>query len=150
MATVQQLLAEKGSQEVISIDRDKSVLDAAEQMNLHQIGALVVTDKEERVKGIFTERDVLRRVVVKQQDPAATHVGDVMTTEIACCRMDTTIEEARAAMKTKRIRHLPVVGKDMRLEGIISIGDLNAHDTNSQEVTIQYLHDCLLQDESGL
>ena len=64
-----------------------------------------------------------------------------MTTEIACCRMDTTIDEARAAMKTKRIRHLPVVGKDMHLEGIISIGDLNAHDTSNQEVTIQYLHE---------
>lgn len=141
MATVQQLLAVKGSQEIFSIDQSQSVLDAAKQMNLHQVGALVITDEQERVKGIFTERDVLRRVVVEQQNPASTHVGDVMTTEIACCKMDTTIEEARTVMKNKRIRHLPVVGSDMRLEGMISIGDLNAYDTNNQEVTIQYLHE---------
>ena len=96
-----------------------------------------------RVKGIFTERDVLSRVVSEQKDPNAVHVSDVMTTEIACCRTETSIEEAKTVMKNKRIRHLPVVGNDMQLKGMVSIGDLNAHHTNSQEVTIQYLHEYL-------
>lgn len=141
MATVKELLAVKGSGEVFSIRQENSVLEAAKQMNRHQVGALVVTDDGGRAKGIFTERDVLQRIVAEQRDPAATRVDQVMTQEIACCRIDTTVEEARSAMKNKRIRHLPVVGADMQLQGIISIGDLNAYHTNNQEVTIQYLHE---------
>ena len=143
MATVQDLLREKGSTTVYSIDKASSVLDAAKEMNIHKVGALVITDDDKRVLGIFTERDVLQRVVAVQLDPAKVLVGDVMTKEIACCRIDTVIEEAKSVMKTKRIRHLPVVGNDMLLEGMISIGDLNAYHTNSQEVTIQYLHEYL-------
>jgi len=141
MATVQQLLTAKGSQEVFTINQESSVVNAAKQMNEHQIGALVVTDDGDRVKGIFTERDVLQRVVAAQLDPASTRVDQVMTQEIACCRTDTTIEEARSIIKNKRIRHLPVVGQNMQLQGMISIGDLNAYHTNNQAVAIQYLHE---------
>ncbi len=141
MATVNELLAAKGSDEVFSISKESSVLDAAKQMNLHQVGALVVTDDQGRATGIFTERDMLRRIVAEQRDPAATPVGTVMTTEIAFCRGTTSIEEAKTIMKNKRIRHLPIVGPEMKLQGIISIGDLNAYHTNNQEVTIQYLHE---------
>lgn len=142
MATVQDLLAAKGSDEVISISKDATVLDAAKLMNTHKIGALVVTN-DGRVHGIFTERDVLRRVVAEKRDPDKTTIADVMTSEIACCRPETSIDEARTVMKNKRIRHLPVVGDDMQLHGMISIGDLNAHYANSQEVTIQFLHEYL-------
>ncbi len=142
MATVQALLAIKGSDQVFTIGQDASVLDAARLMNQHMIGALVIVDQG-RVKGIITERDVLQRVVAEQRDPGATRVEAVMTQQIACCRTDTTIDEAKSIMKNKRIRHLPVVGQDMQLHGMISIGDLNAYHANSQEVTIQYLHEYL-------
>ena len=142
MSTVKELLAAKESDEVISISKDASVLEAAKLMNTHKIGALVVIN-DGRVNGIFTERDMLRLVVAEKRNPDTTPVADVMTSEIACCRQETSIDEARTVMKNKRIRHLPVVGDDMQLHGMISIGDLNAYYANSQEVTIHFLHEYL-------
>ena len=141
MATVRDILSEKGTQ-IFSIHTAATVLDAAQLMNRHKIGALVVIERE-KLAGIFTERDVLRRVVGEQRDPGNTPITDVMTTEVACCRLDTSIEEARSVMKNRRIRHLPVVDDQMRLEGIVSIGDLNAFHHNAQEVTIRFLHEYL-------
>ena len=92
---------------------------------------------------MFTERDVLRRVVGERRDPATTLVAEVMTTDVFCCTPETTLEEARGAMKNRRIRHLPLVDGDRRVMGIVSIGDLNAYHVNSQEKTIHLLHEYL-------
>jgi CBS domain-containing protein len=92
---------------------------------------------------MFTERDVLRRVVGEHRDPLGTTVVEVMTTEVYFCTPATSIEEARTAMKDHRIRHLPVVNEQGRLLGLISIGDLNAHLATSQEQTIYLLHEYL-------
>src|SRR5258708_31573325 len=83
MATVQDLLASKGSQ-VRSIGPQASVLDAAVLMNEHKIGCLVVVEGE-RVVGMFSERDVLRRGVGAPRDPAAAGVGDVGPPGVICC-----------------------------------------------------------------
>ncbi len=141
MASVNEILAEKGAQ-VVSIKSGATVLMAAKLMNEHKIGALVVLDQD-KLAGIFTERDVLRRIVAEQRDPAATPVSEVMTAQVACCGPDTTIDEARSVMKNRRIRHLPVVDGQMRLEGMVSIGDLNAYHANTQEMTIRFLHEYL-------
>ena len=141
MGTVREILARKGSQ-VWSVGKEASVLDAALLMNEHRIGALVVLE-EGRVAGMFTERDVLRRVVAEQRDPARTRVGEIMTDEVICGTLETSIEEARGAMKNRRIRHLPLVDGDRRLLGLISIGDLNAHEATSQEQTIHLLQEYL-------
>ncbi len=141
MPTVREILARKGSQ-VFTIDPGANVLEAAQLMNEHKIGALVVID-DDRVVGMFTERDVLRRVVAEQRDPAKTAVGELMTTEVFCCTPETTIEEARGTMKNRRIRHLPMVDADRRLLGLISIGDLNAYEASSQEQTIYLLQEYL-------
>jgi CBS domain-containing protein len=111
-------------------------------MNDHKVGAVVVAD-EGRLVGMFTERDVLRRVVGERRDPVTTLVGAVMTSEVVCCTPETSIEEARGAMKNRRIRHLPVVDGEGHLMGMISIGDLNAYHVNSQEQTIHLLHEYL-------
>ena len=107
MSNVKDILHNKGD-EVISIGKSATVMEAALLMNKHKIGALVVLD-EDKLNGIFTERDVLRRVVVEKKDPEKTKVTEVMTTDVACCRPQTSIEEARTVMKNHRIRHLPVV-----------------------------------------
>jgi CBS-domain-containing membrane protein len=86
---------------------------------------------------------VLRRVVAERRDPMVTTVAQVMTTEVLCCTLETTVEEARGVMKNRRIRHLPVVDADNRLRGLISIGDLNAHQATAQEQTIHLLHEYL-------
>lgn len=111
-------------------------------MDQHAVGALLVTDGG-RLCGIFTERDVLRRVVAAERNPAATYVRDVMTTNMACAAPNTSVDDARSIFKAHRIRHLPIVGADGELIGVISIGDLNAHLANDREVTLHFLNEYL-------
>ncbi len=137
MSTIKDILAGKGTQ-VISIRQQATALEAAKLMNDQKIGALVVQEGG-RVIGMFTERDVLMRIVAEQRDPATVSVGQIMTRPVACCRPDTTVEEARAVMRNRRIRHLPVVDEQERLIGLVSIGDLNAWRLDGQEKTIYFL-----------
>ncbi len=137
MPTVQEVLATKGFQ-VHSVNVDATVLEATRLMNLHKIGALVVMH-DGHVVGVFTERDVLRRVVGAERLPQETIVGEVMTTDVICCPPETDLEEVSSVMQSKRIRHLPVCAEDGDLLGMISIGDLNAYHSNNQEATIHYL-----------
>jgi CBS domain-containing protein len=139
MATVRDILAAKGPH-VQSIGPDATVLDAALLMNEHKIGSLLVMTGG-RLAGIITERDLLVRVVGRRRDPADTPVREVMTAEVACCRPETELAEARGVMKNRRIRHLPVLDTDDRLLGLVSIGDLNAHLAQDQENTIHVLHE---------
>lgn len=139
MACVKDILAVKGSG-VLSIEPDASVLQAAQLMNHHKVGALVVIERNQ-VRGMFTERDILRRIVAEGRNPNDTLVRDVMTREIVVCRSETPIEEARAVMRTRRIRHLPVLDESARLAGLVSIGDLNAWEADCKELTIHFLHE---------
>jgi CBS domain-containing protein len=139
MPTVKEILARKGSQ-VLTVGTEATVLEAALLRNEHKIGSLVVV-REGQVVGMCTERDVLRRVVGEQREPGKTLVGEVMTSEVACCTPETKIEEARGAMKNRRIRHLPLVDDNGRLQGLISIGDLNAYEASNQEQTIYLLQE---------
>jgi CBS domain-containing protein len=142
MATVQQILTKKG-QQILTIGARATSLDAAQLMNQHKVGSLLVME-EESVVGIITERDLLERVLAGRRDPAETSVEDVMTAEVLCCQPHTSIEEARSVMKNRRVRHLPVVDDNGQLHGLISIGDLNAYEAYSQEQTIhvmtEYIH----------
>jgi CBS domain-containing protein len=137
MAKVQDILAVKGAH-VQSVGPDASVLDAALLMNEHKIGSLVVMDGG-HIVGIITERDLLQRVIAQSRDPGNTLVREVMTAELVCCLPGSELDEVRGVMKNRRIRHVPVVDGERRLLGMISIGDLNAHLTHDQEVTIHVL-----------
>jgi CBS domain-containing protein len=139
MATLKDILAGKDSK-VISVDPRATVMEAAVLMNLHRIGFLVVIDGERPV-GVFSERDILRRVVVARLDPGKTLVNEVMSTEMLVCNLTTSVEEARSVMKNRRIRHLPVVDGQDRLVGLVSIGDLNAYNSNTQEQTLHVLQE---------
>jgi len=118
-------------------------MEAVKIMSDRRIGSLVV-GRREKVVGIFTERDVLNRVVAKHLDPLKTIVKDVMTTPVACCQPTTKLAECRSVMTEKRIRHLPVV-KENRLLGMISSGDILALEFGEQQQTIEYLHEYLYQ-----
>ena len=139
MPRVGELLERKGPH-VWTTGPAATVLQAALMMNEHRIGSLVVVEGA-RVVGILTERDVLQRVVAGRRDPQTTRVADVMTTEVVCCSPETTVDEARGAMRDRRIRHLPVADADGRLLGLISIGDLNAQLQAAQEQTLFLLHE---------
>jgi len=139
MATVKDILLVKGPR-VLSIGPEATALDAARLMNQHKVGALLVMDGD-HIVGMFTERDILRRIVAEERPACTTRVDEVMTTEVVCCRLHTTIEEARGAMMNRRIRHLPVVDDAQALLGLISIGDLNAYEAHHHEVTIHFLEE---------
>ena len=142
MSTLSEILREKEGSPLLSIEHGASVLDAVHRMNDCSVGALIVNEVG-RMIGIFTERDVLRRVVGKQLDPATVCVGEVMTGRVICCTPATSIDEARELMRAQRIRHLPVLDSEGDVVGVISIGDLNAYQTTHQETTIHYLHEYL-------
>jgi len=137
MATVREILGKKGT-DVISVAPSETVVKAAQLMNERGIGGLVVTEGK-RLAGIFTERDILRRVVAQRRDPVTTKVADVMTAPVTACAPDTPVEEVAAMMTAKRIRHLPVVG-DKGLQGVITIGDVLAFQVSEQQATIDYMH----------
>lgn len=134
-------LLEKKGRDVATVDHKDSVLVAAQEMNKRRIGAVVVRDGD-KVVGIFTERDILNRVVAAGLSPASTMVGKVMTSPMAVCRRDTRLAECKSVMTQKRIRHLPVV-EEGTLYGLISIGDIMASEVADQQATIEYLHEYL-------
>ena len=147
MATVRDLLMHKGAQ-VFTVPDSMSVLEATQHMNEHKIGALLVLQTESgldggrpRLMGMFTERDVLRRVVAEARDPARSTVGEVMTTDVLTCSPDTSVDEAALLMKDQRVRHLPVFDHGGELCGLVSIGDINAYHVRDQEATIHTLHE---------
>lgn len=137
MATVRDILARKGS-DIISVAPGETALHAAQLMNDRGIGGLVVTDGG-RLAGIFTERDILRRVVAQGRDPATTRVTEVMTAPVIACSPDTSLDECAAMMTAKHIRHLPVVS-EKGLSGVITIGDVLAFQVREQQTTIEYMH----------
>ena len=141
MSTVQDIIAAKG-RKVWSVARDATVIEAVRLMTAQKIGAVVVLDDGQFV-GIFTERDLMRRVVAELRDPAQECVGDVMTVEMVTCHAAMSIEEARTVMRDQRVRHLPLTDIDGQLTGLVSIGDLNAHMLVDQEQTIGVLQDYL-------
>ena len=142
MPTAQDILA-KRHREVLIIGEDATVMEAAKIMSEQHVGSLVV-GRREKVVGIFTERDVLNRVVARHLDPLTTIIKDVMTTPVACCCPTTKLAECRNVMTAKRIRHLPVVD-DNRLLGMISSGDILALEFGEQQQTIEYLHEYLYE-----
>jgi CBS domain-containing protein len=140
MPTVRSILAEKERQIVHSVSPDTRVIDAIQKMNQHKIGAVLVT-QEGHIVGIFTERDVLRRVVGQDRSATSTTVGEVMTEDVICVPPGTDIDDVSAIMKQRRIRHVPVCDDKGTLHGIVSIGDINAYHASDQEMQIHFLHD---------
>ena len=141
MPTVRDVLAVKG-ETLITINSGATVLDATRKMNQHKVGAVVVMDGE-RVAGIFSERDVLTRVVSEELSPSTILVDSVMTRDVICCEPCDDLDEVSAIMKTHRIRHVPVCDGNGGLHGIISIGDINAHHATNAEQHIHFLNEYL-------
>ena len=139
MPTVRDVLDAKGHM-LQTIPGDATVLEATRRMNQLKIGALVVRE-EGRVAGIFTERDVLTRVIGEELPPSAVKVHDVMTRDVICCNLDDDLDEVSAIMKVHRIRHVPVCDCDGKVEGIVSIGDVNAHHASKAQQEIHFLND---------
>jgi CBS domain-containing protein len=115
------ILERKGSA-VFSVSPRATVAEAVAEMNRNRVGSVLVLENG-RIAGIFTERDVLRRVVGAGLDPKRSLVEDVMSTGIITITREATMEETMNIFTEKRCRHLPVM-ENGRLIGTISIGDV--------------------------
>ena len=125
MTTARELLASKPFGGVITVDPGATVRDACRLFRDRNIGSLVVFDGM-TYSGILTERDVVKRVVAEERDPAATLVADVMTPKIVTVRPDDPIEVVESTMRRERIRHVVVTDEGSGVVGIVSIGDVAA------------------------
>jgi len=121
-ASVSILLDRKGSA-VHTLPPSATVFDAVQSMNKAHVSSILVVDNG-RLSGIFTERDVLRRVVGSALDPKATPLSSVMTAGLTTITPTTSIDEAHAIFTSRRCRHLPVLDNG-RLVGLISVGDIS-------------------------
>jgi CBS domain-containing protein len=117
------ILSQKGTS-VTTVTPTSTVSEAVRVMNQLHIGAVLVADADHKPVGIFTERDVLSRIVGPGADPKTTQVQTVMTTKLVTTTRNTTVDEAMALFMERRVRHLPVVENE-KIAGIISIGDIN-------------------------
>jgi len=104
----------------VSVGKDASVLDAIHVMLEHRVGATLVLE-DGRAIGMFTERDVMAKVVAAGRDAAKTKIADVMTTPVLTIHAKASISEALDLMLTRHIRHLPVVDADDRVLGTLSM-----------------------------
>ena len=120
MTTIRQILSRKA--EVFSVGPDATVFDALRLMEEKNIGALLVM-KDERLVGIFSERDYARRMVLHGRASKDTPVRDVMTADVFVIAPDVTSGECMVHMTDRHVRHLPVV-EGGRVVGVISIGDV--------------------------
>ncbi len=136
MAKVRDILNHKG-REVACVERERSVIDAAREMNRRRIGSLVVVDGD-RVVGMFTERDILVRVVAEARDPNQVTVGQVMTAPVVCVNPDTDLDECKNLVTKRRIRHIPVL-ETGKLVGLVTSGDIMARESIERAVTIESL-----------
>jgi CBS domain-containing protein len=116
-----------------------TVLQAVETMCRERVGALLVMNDSSLV-GIFSERDLMTRVVLSRRDPSVTRVGNVMTTRVFCVPVDLPPLEAMELVTNHRVRHLPVV-EGSRVVGVVSIGDLVRWSVRDKEHAIEQLQD---------
>jgi CBS domain-containing protein len=119
---IQDVIQHKASQDVVTIGPDATVRELIALLAEHNVGALVVSDDGERVTGIVSERDVVRRL---HADEAVLEsaVSQIMTVDVRTCAGEDEVTDLMQLMTEHRIRHVPVVADD-RLTGIISIGDV--------------------------
>jgi CBS domain-containing protein len=136
MITVDAFLDRKGHH-VHTMSADDTVLQAARVMTEQGIGCIVVTEGRE-VTGIFTERDMVRDVVLAQRSPAETSLGEVMTSSVLSGKPDMTLDECGTMMSERRIRRLPVVSDD-GLVGIVTSRDVLASKLQNHDATIEDL-----------
>jgi CBS domain-containing protein len=127
-----------GDRETITVERGVSIADAARLMAEHEIGAVPVVD-DGRLVGIFSERDVLTRVVAAERNPATTIVGDVMSTDLIIAEGSEDYEVCLSRMQQSHVRHL-IVLENGALAGIASLRDVLAADLDEKSEAITLLN----------
>ena len=139
MKTLQEVLDAKKHKEIISIAPHRPVFDALVILAEYKIGALVVMEQDKMV-GIFSERDYAREVILKGKSSKTTQIDEVMTKNVLFGKPEDTVDSAMDIMSQKHIRHFPVLDGD-KVIGVLSLGDL-------VKETIAYQKELIAQLES--
>lgn len=137
MKTLKQFLEGK-TRPLVSVAPTDTVLRCLEVMAQQDVGALLVLDGD-RLAGVFSERDYARRVVLKGKASGTTPVSDVMTRMVHHVTPENSIEECMAIMTEKHVRHLPVLDRERKVTGIVSIGDVVKETIEQQKFIINQL-----------
>ncbi|HET6274161.1 MAG TPA: CBS domain-containing protein [Bacteroidota bacterium] len=145
MMSIKQLIADRS---VYTVDKHATVQVAVEYMAEKNIGAVSVMDGS-RLVGIFSERDVINRVVSKGLNPRATPVESVMTSNLVVAGADETHESCLRKMKQANCRHLPIVEGD-KLLGFISLRDLLLVEISEKDDNIEFLHNYMFHVPPGV
>ena len=134
--TIGAILTQK-RKEIYSIPPDATVFEAVEMMDAKNVGALLVMEGD-RLKGIISERDYTRKVVLRGKRSREAKVAEIMSTNVFTTHSRQGVDECLRIMTDKHIRHLPVVDGD-KVVGVISIGDLVKHVISCQQAAIAHL-----------
>jgi CBS domain-containing protein len=134
MSTIANLL---NDHTLFIVNGEQTVLEAARAMTALNIGAVPVS-KEGRLVGVFSERDMMRRVICGGLDPATTRVCEVMTPDPCVVSPHDSVEKCMFLMKQHGFRHLPVCVED-RVVGFLSLRDLLLHDLDEKEVEVRMM-----------
>ena len=137
MLTVQQLLSGKRTNTIISVRPDQAVIEALEIMSTHNIGAVLVL-QDERLVGIFSERDYARKGILKDRKAKSTPISEVMTSGVIVVSPKQTIDDCMQIMSERHFRHLPVLDGE-QVVGILSISDIVTAIIREQANRIQSL-----------
>lgn len=137
MLTVQQVLNQKQTNEIWHIKPDNTVYEAIQMMATKKVGALLVM-KGVALKGIISERDYAREVILKGHSSTDTRVDDIMSSNVISVSSSESVEASLAVMTDNHIRHLPIVDENIVI-GVLSLGDLVKTIINDQQSTIQQL-----------
>jgi CBS domain-containing protein len=125
------------------VEADKLVSDVVDMMVEHNIGAVAVLHDGE-LAGLFTERDLMKRVVHDRRDPRTTRVADVMTHDLVTVSPDRGLEDCLELMRERGFRHLPVC-QGRQLRGLISLRDLLAHAVVEKDGEVQMMRAYITQ-----
>lgn len=137
MKTVKHIIQNK-SRVIYSVSPSCTVFDALKEMMEKNISALLIIEGT-YLAGIFTEKDYARKIVLQGRSSKDTLIKDVMSTDLATIKMNSSVDQCMQIMTDKRIRHLPII-EDDKVAGMISIGDLVKFVIEDQKQTIEQLH----------
>jgi CBS domain-containing protein len=146
MARVREILDRKGPH-VWTISPNATALEAAQEMNEHRIGALVVSEDGRRILGILSERDVVRALAARGGDVMDLRVAQLMSRTVETCTPRDSVKSIMATMTRHRVRHLPVV-EGGRLCGLVSIGDVVKNRLDEVEAEVNVLRDAYIAHRS--
>jgi CBS domain-containing protein len=133
---------------LFTVERQATVAEAAHLMAKNNVGIVSVLDGDKLI-GVFSERDVVQRVISRGLDPVRTPVEDIMTTELIVADIDEDYQSAIHKMDLANVRHLPVVSEG-QLVSMLSIRDLLRVNMDDKDEEIHYLHEYLYQVPHGI